>query len=99
MRAQAERETQQRKQQEREQQLRAQAERESKERATQAAQASLTRAQAEWIDKIRAKIRSNVILPPDIVGNPEARFDVVLMCGSPSRAACARTMTRFNVRS
>jgi colicin import membrane protein len=64
---------------EREQQLRAQAERESGERANQAAQAALNRAQADWIDKIRAKIRSNVILPPDIAGNPEARFDVVLL--------------------
>ena len=44
---------------------------------TQAASAALTRAQAEWIDRIRAKIKSNIILPPDIAGNPEARFDVV----------------------
>jgi colicin import membrane protein len=77
MRAQAEREMEQRRQTEREAQLRAQAERESRERATQAASAALTRAQADWIDRIRAKIKSNIILPPDIAGNPEARFDVV----------------------
>ena len=77
MRAQADRETQQRKQAEREAQFRAQAERESRERATQAASAALTRAQADWIDRIRAKIRSNVTLPPDLPGNPEAVFDVV----------------------
>jgi colicin import membrane protein len=77
MRAQAEREVEQRRQTEREAQLRAQAERESRERATQAASAALTRAQADWIDRIRAKIKSNIILPPDISGNPEARFEVV----------------------
>ena len=77
MRAQAERETQQRKQAEREAQFRAQAERESRERATQMAQATLTRAQAEWIDRIRSKIRANINLPPSIPGNPEAIFTVV----------------------
>jgi colicin import membrane protein len=77
MRAQAEREVEQRRQTEREAQMRAQAERESRERATQAASAALTRAQADWIDRIRAKIKNNIILPPDIPGNPEARFDVV----------------------
>ena len=77
MRAQADREMEQRRQVEREAQMRAQAERESRERATQLAQAALSRAQADWIDRIRAKIRSNVILPPDIAGNPEAIFSVV----------------------
>lgn len=33
-------------------------------------------ARAGYVDKIRAKIRSNIILPPDIPGNPEAQFDV-----------------------
>jgi colicin import membrane protein len=32
---------------------------------------------AGYVDKIRSKIRSNVVLPPDIRGNPEAIFDVV----------------------
>jgi len=77
MRAQAERETQSRVQAEREAQMRAQAERESRERATLSAQATRNRSEAEWIDKIRAKIRSNVILPPDMAGNPEAIFNVV----------------------
>ena len=77
MRAQAERETQSRVQADREAQLRAQAERESRDRATLAAQATRGRSEAEWIDRIRAKIRSNVILPPDLAGNPEAIFDVV----------------------
>lgn len=32
---------------------------------------------AGYVDKIRSKIRLNVVLPPDIRGNPEAIFDVV----------------------
>jgi colicin import membrane protein len=34
---------------------------------------------ARWTDKIRAKIRGNIILPQDIPGNPEAIFDVTLL--------------------
>jgi colicin import membrane protein len=30
-----------------------------------------------YADKIRSKIKSNIVLPPDIKGNPEAIFDVV----------------------
>jgi colicin import membrane protein len=44
------------------------------------AQADLrARALAQWTDKIRAKIRGNIILPQDIPGNPEAIFDVTLL--------------------
>jgi colicin import membrane protein len=32
---------------------------------------------ATWQDRIRAKIRGNIVLPQGIVGNPEAIFDVV----------------------
>jgi colicin import membrane protein len=35
-------------------------------------QAARNRAMQTWIDKIRAKIRGNIVLPPDIQGNPEA---------------------------
>jgi colicin import membrane protein len=79
MRAQAERETRSRTQAEREAQLRAQAERESKDRAQQVVSDSRNRSQADWMDKIRAKVKSNVIEPPDLPGNPEAIFDVVLL--------------------
>jgi colicin import membrane protein len=34
--------------------------------------AARNRAMQTWIDKIRAKIRGNIVLPPDIRGNPEA---------------------------
>lgn len=39
--------------------------------------AARDRAIAAWVDKVRAKIRSNIVLPQDIKGNPEAIFDVV----------------------
>jgi len=78
LRAQAERETQMRAQAEREQQLRAQAERESQARAQQAADASArSKAEADWIRRIQAKVKGNVIVPPDLPGNPEAIFEVV----------------------
>ena len=32
---------------------------------------------AGYTDKIRAKIKSNIVVPPDIKGNPEAIFEVV----------------------
>jgi colicin import membrane protein len=46
-----------------------------------ARQQSDARAQAlaAWQDKIRAKIRGNIILPHDLAGNPEAIFDVTLL--------------------
>jgi colicin import membrane protein len=31
---------------------------------------------ADYLSKIRGKIRGNIILPPDVKGNPEAVFDV-----------------------
>lgn len=38
------------------------------------ASAARFKAIAGWVDKIRAKIRANIVLPPDIKGNPEALF-------------------------
>jgi len=77
MRAQADREMRQRQQAERQQQMLAQAEAETRNRAQQAESAARNRAQSDWIDRIRAKIKGNVILPPDLPGNPEAIFEVV----------------------
>jgi colicin import membrane protein len=37
------------------------------------------RALATWTDRIRGKIRGNIILPREIEGNPEAIFDVTLL--------------------
>jgi colicin import membrane protein len=85
MRAQAEREVQQRARAEREAELKAQAEREQQTRAAAeqqrlreaAERAKADRARGEWIDRIRAKIKSNLVLPADLPGNPEAVFEVV----------------------
>jgi colicin import membrane protein len=48
-----------------------------KEQLAREASAASARALAGWIDKIRGKIRGNIVLPPDIQGNPEAVFNVV----------------------
>jgi len=41
------------------------------------AAAARNRAMADYTGRIRGKIRGNIVLPPDIKGNPEAVFDVV----------------------
>ena len=65
MRAQAERETE----------SRATTERDAQARAQQSAQRA--KAEADWIRSIQAKVRGNVIVPPEMSGNPEAIFEVV----------------------
>lgn len=45
-------------------------------KASQAA-AAHNNAIADYIGKIRGKIKGNIVLPPDLKGNPEAVFDVV----------------------
>lgn len=61
--------------------LRAQAEREqsvrARQQASEAEAAARTRAEADYIRRIQTKVKGNVTLPPDIVGNPEAIFDVL----------------------
>jgi colicin import membrane protein len=42
-----------------------------------AADAARARANADYVRRIQAKIKGNVIVPPEIAGNPEAIFDVV----------------------
>ena len=54
-------------------------ERELRELIARQQAAATSRALAAWTDKIRAKIRGNIILPLDIPGNPEAIFDVTLL--------------------
>jgi len=41
--------------------------------------AARDKALLSWTDKIRAKIRGNIVLPRDIPGNPEAIFDVTIL--------------------
>jgi len=58
-------------------------EREERERkaaataASAAAAAALARSNADYVRRIEGKVRGNVILPPDIPGNPEGAFEVV----------------------
>jgi colicin import membrane protein len=93
LKADAKREADVRERQQRETQaLREQAEREARLRAeteakaraaaearalVQAENAARARAEGDWIRRIQAKVRGNIILPPDIPGNPEAIFEVV----------------------
>jgi colicin import membrane protein len=51
------------------------------ERAAAERQAAAARQKAldAWTDRIAAKIRGNIVLPPDLAGNPEAIFDVALL--------------------
>ena len=48
-----------------------------KDLLTRDAVAASSKSKADWVDKIRAKIRGNIALPPDLQGNPEAQFVVV----------------------
>ena len=57
--------------------LKAQAERERQTQQRVAAEATHARADADYVRRIQAKIRGNVVVPPDLSGNPEAVFDVV----------------------
>jgi colicin import membrane protein len=80
LKAQAERETRLRAQQqaERDAQIRAlQGERDAQLRAQQQQAAARARALDEYIQRIRTKVRGNVIEPGEIPGNPQAEFDVV----------------------
>jgi colicin import membrane protein len=56
--------------------LKAQADRE-RITVAKAAEATQTRAMDEYIRRIQARIKGNVVLPADMAGNPEAVFDVL----------------------
>jgi colicin import membrane protein len=54
--------------------------REERALAQQLAAAARNKEIQGWTDKIRAKIRGNIgMLPPELTGNPEAIFDVVIL--------------------
>ena len=65
--------------------MRAQADREAREAAAQATARAKAKAEvdaksaalADWTRRIQAKVRGNVIVPPELAGNPEAIFEVV----------------------
>jgi colicin import membrane protein len=56
--------------------LKAQADRE-RAAAAKAAEAATTKAMDDYIRRIQSRIKGNVVLPPDMAGNPEAVFDVL----------------------
>lgn len=72
IRAEAEREASERAQAEAKARADAQARAKAQSEATAAAAA-----QADWVRRIQSKIRGNLILPPEMPGNPEAVFEVV----------------------
>ena len=45
------------------------------------ASAARNKAVADYLGRIRGKIRGNIVLPPDIKGNPEAVFEVTQLPG------------------
>jgi colicin import membrane protein len=47
------------------------------EQLAREAAATRNKAMADWVGKVAAKVRGNVVLPLEIKGNPEAIFDVV----------------------
>jgi colicin import membrane protein len=57
--------------------LQAQAEREREMEQKAAADTAHAKADADYVRRIQAKIRGNLVVPPDLKGNPEAVFDVV----------------------
>ncbi|HTS20741.1 MAG TPA: energy transducer TonB [Casimicrobiaceae bacterium] len=57
--------------------LQASAERERERQQKIAADQARAKADVDYVRRIQAKIRGNVIVPPDLNGNPEAIFDVV----------------------
>ena len=54
---------------------------EGKRRAEAAARAAQQKLIDDWKARIQAKIKGRVVVPANIQGNPEARFDVVLLPG------------------
>jgi colicin import membrane protein len=62
-----------------------------REQLAREASAASSRSKAEWVDKIRAKIRGNIVLPPDLQGNPEAHFVVTLL---PTGEVLTHKLTR-----
>jgi len=54
-------------------------ERELRELIARQQAAARDKALLSWTDKIRAKIRGNIVLPQDIPGNPEAIFDITIL--------------------
>ncbi|MEK7231557.1 MAG: cell envelope integrity protein TolA [Pseudomonadota bacterium] len=71
-------------QQEKEAEAKAKAEQEQREAMQKLAQqqaSAQARLRNEYIERIRSRIKRFVVMPPNMQGNPEAEFDVVLLPG------------------
>jgi len=71
-------------QQEKEAEAKAKAEQEQREAMQKLAQqqaSAQARLRNEYIERIRSRIKRFVVMPPNMQGNPEAQFDVVLLPG------------------
>ena len=54
---------------------------EAKRKAAATARAAQQKLIDDWRARIQAKIKGRVVMPPNMAGNPEARFEVVLLPG------------------
>jgi colicin import membrane protein len=62
----------------------------AKRRAETAARAAQQKLIDDWRARIQAQIKGHVVVPANIQGNPEARFDVVLLPGGEVLSATLR---------
>jgi colicin import membrane protein len=53
------------------------ARRQAEQQRADAERAARSRLEADYVRRIQAKIKGNIVLPPDLAGNPEALFEVV----------------------
>ena len=61
-------------------------------RVAEQAAAAQAKLKNEYVERIRTKIRRFIVLPPNLQGNPEAEFDVVLLPdGNPLGVKLKRT--------
>lgn len=49
----------------------------------------------DWKMRIQAKIKSRVVVPPNIAGNPEARFEIVLLPGGEVLSASLKKSSGY----
>lgn len=59
--------------------LQGEAEKEMASLQKQRAAAASGRALADWMEKVKRKIKANAVVPPDVEGNPELVFSVTLL--------------------
>ena len=63
---------------------------ETKRRAEAAARAAQQKLIDDWKARIQTRIKNRVVVPPNLEGNPEARFEVVLLPGGEVLSATLR---------